>query len=144
MALERITTQRVLEELKAGHTVYVLRVADMTSLTIAEWLTEEFAIEEEAPVRQEAQKIQGGGKTSAKKKLDWGKIKALHDAGWSHAKIADEMGCTVGTVDTGLSKLRKGESNGKEQSGKTNAGPEEADQRSWTGGPELAGHERDR
>ena len=42
-----------------------------------------------------------------RKTLDWGKIQALHDAGWSHAKIADEMGATTGTISSGLSKLRK-------------------------------------
>lgn len=115
MALERITTQRVLDELKAGHTVFVLRETDMTSLTIADWLTSEFAVEVPDEDKQpDAPKAQGGGKTSTKKKLDWGKIQALHNAGWSHAKIADEMGCTVGTVDTGLCRLRKGENNGKE------------------------------
>lgn len=45
--------------------------------------------------------------TPKRKKLDWGKIQALHRAGWSHEKIADEMGTTVKTVATGLSKLRK-------------------------------------
>lgn len=114
MSLERITTQRVLEELKAGNSVFILQEADMTSVTIADWLTKEFAIEvPEEDKQSKAPKTQGG-KTSAKKKLDWGKIQALHNAGWSHVKIADEMGCTVGTVDTGLSRLRKGENNGKE------------------------------
>ena len=81
---------------------------------------------------QKVKILRGGGGKPAKpsgnrKKLDWGKIKALHDAGWSHAKIADEMGCTVATVDTGLSRLRKGgKESGKEQGGKAHAGAEEA------------------
>lgn len=116
MSLERITTQQVLEELKAGRTVFVLHGVDSnTTMTLTDWMTKEFAIEvPEEDKQSKAPKTQGGGKTSAKKKLDWGKIQALHNAGWSHAKIADEMGCTVGTVDTGLSRLRKGESDGKE------------------------------
>lgn len=114
MSLERITTQRVLDELKAGHTVFMLQQVDITGLTIADWLTEDFAIEEDVPADPETLKVQGEGKTSAKKKLDWGKIQALHNAGWSSAKIADEMGCAEGTINTGLSKLRKGENNGKE------------------------------
>lgn len=61
MSLERITTQRVLDELKAGHTVFVLQEADMTSLTIADWLTEEFAIEvPEEDKQSAAPKTQGG------------------------------------------------------------------------------------
>ena len=39
--------------------------------------------------------------------LDVYKRQALHRAGWSHAKIADEMGATVGTIATGLSRIRK-------------------------------------
>lgn len=33
-----------------------------------------------------------------KRKLDTGKMKALRNAGWSYEKIADEMGCSAGTV----------------------------------------------
>ena len=58
MSLERITGQRVVDELKAGHEVYMLLMTDITSLTIADWLTGEFAIEEqpadpESPPRSE-------------------------------------------------------------------------------------------
>lgn len=58
MSLERITGQRVVDELKAGHEVYMLLMTDITSLTIADWLTREFAIEEqpadpESPPRSE-------------------------------------------------------------------------------------------
>lgn len=107
MSLERITGQRVVDELKAGHMVYMLQLADITSLTIADWLTGEFAIEEQ-PADLESPPDPGPEKQPAKrKKLDWGKIQALHRAGWSYEKIADEMGTTVKTVATGLSKLRK-------------------------------------
>lgn len=33
-----------------------------------------------------------------KRKLDTGKMTALRNAGWSYEKIADEMGCSAGTV----------------------------------------------
>ena len=63
-----------------------------------------------------------------RKTLDWGKIQALHRAGWSHAKIADEMGSTVSTIATGLSRLRReAEESGKKQSGEADTGPEKAD-----------------
>ena len=57
------------------------------------------------------QKSRWGGKTSARKKLDWGKIEAQDKAGWSAEQIADEMGATVGTIYVGLSKRRKGAEN---------------------------------
>lgn len=108
MSLERITGQRVVDELKAGHMVYMLQLADITSLTIADWLTGEFAIEEQPADLESPPPDPGPEKQPAKrKKLDWGKIQALHRAGWSYEKIADEMGTTVKTVATGLSKLRK-------------------------------------
>ena len=62
-------------------------------------------------------KRRGGGKTSARKKLDWGKIEALDKAGWSAEQIADEMGATVGTIYVVLSKRRKGAENGKTETG---------------------------
>ena len=62
---------------------------------------------------QNRQKRRGGGKTSARRKLDWGKIEALAKAGWSADQIADEMGTTPGTIYTGLSKRRKGAEDGK-------------------------------
>lgn len=37
-------------------------------------------------------------KKAPKKPLDHGKIIALHKAGWSMAKIADEMNCSQGAV----------------------------------------------
>ena len=33
-----------------------------------------------------------------KRKLDTGKMTALQNAGWSYEKIADEIGCSAGTV----------------------------------------------
>lgn len=37
-------------------------------------------------------------KTTKSGKIDRGKIMALHNAGWSQAKIADEMGCSCPRV----------------------------------------------
>jgi hypothetical protein len=42
----------------------------------------------------------------AKKKIDKGKIMALHNAGWSGKKIADEMGVSQGTVSTYLKEMK--------------------------------------
>ena len=40
------------------------------------------------------------------KKLDVAKIKTLHNAGWSAAKIADELNCAIGTVYLHLKRMR--------------------------------------
>lgn len=38
-------------------------------------------------------------------KLDTGKVMSLHNAGWSNRKIADEMGCSEGTIWNFLKKM---------------------------------------
>ena len=43
-------------------------------------------------------------KETKKQGIDHGKIVALHEAGWSTAKIADEMGTTTVTVRNHLKK----------------------------------------
>lgn len=42
-----------------------------------------------------------------RQRLDYGKIMALHNAGWSNAKIADEMGMTYAAVATAISTYKK-------------------------------------
>lgn len=48
-----------------------------------------------------------------RRRIDYGKIMALHDAGWNNAKIADEMGMSKASVATAISvhkkKMEKGE-----------------------------------
>lgn len=39
-------------------------------------------------------------KKSGRKKIDRGKVLALHRAGWSNKKIADEMACSEASVST--------------------------------------------
>lgn len=46
------------------------------------------------------------GKQTGRKKLDQGKIMALHRAGWSNAQIAEEIGTTKGTIAVTISKLK--------------------------------------
>ena len=52
-------------------------------------------------------------KEKSKKKIDKGKIIALHNAGWSGKKIADEMRCSVGTVYNTIKKYGRSERFGK-------------------------------
>ena len=41
-----------------------------------------------------------------KRPVDWGKAKALRKAGWSLAKIADELGVSVPTVSQHLKEVK--------------------------------------
>ena len=42
--------------------------------------------------------LQGKARGGSKKKLDRGKILALHNAGWTQKAIAEEIGCSEGSV----------------------------------------------
>ena len=113
--LQMITPKEALDLLKEGKQICIIKEYSLEDeLSVMELLTEDLAtvVEQES---SETQKKSGGGITP-KKKLDWGKIKALADAGWSHQQIAEEMGCTAATVATGLSRLRKEAGNGGEKS----------------------------
>ena len=124
--LREITPKEALDLLKEGKQICIIKEYSLEDeLSVMELLTEDLAtvVEQES---SETQKKSGG--ITPKKKLDWGKIKALADAGWSHQQIAEEMGCTVATVATGLSRLRKGADNGKEKTTASDSGREESHQ----------------
>ena len=128
MNLKMINREAALDAIEDGKDVYIIRPVSLDSaVLLRDLLKLEFAIEEptDAP---EPPKEAGGGKTSARKKLDWGKIEALDKAGWSAEQIADEMDATVGTIYVGLSKRRKGAENGKTETGKADTGTEEGNQ----------------
>lgn len=42
-----------------------------------------------------------------RQRIDYGKIMALHNAGWNNSKIADEMGMTYNAVATAISTYKK-------------------------------------
>lgn len=48
-------------------------------------------------IKQKEAELEPAAK-KGKKQIDAGKIRALHKAGWSAKKIADEMRCSVATV----------------------------------------------
>lgn len=66
----------------------------------------------EEPVEEEKQSPHPAEpeKKSGRKKIDRGKVMALHRAGWSNKKIADEMACSEASISIIL----------KEESGKYN------------------------
>lgn len=124
--LRMITPKEALDLLKEGRQICIIKEYSLEDeLSVMELLTEDLAavVEQDAP---EAPKKIGG--IAPKKKLDWGKIKALADAGWPHQKIAEEMGCTAATVATGLSRLRRGAEDGKEKTTTSDTGREEGNQ----------------
>lgn len=47
-------------------------------------------------------------KDRRKLQLDFGKVKALHEAGWSGKAIADEMGVSAPTISKALTKIYEG------------------------------------
>lgn len=111
MNIREINVAEALEQILEGEKkVYILKEMDFNT-PAKEMMCARFVVEEEAAQEPQPENSSGGGKavTPVKKRktLDWGKIQALHKAGWSHAKIADEMGATVGTIATGLSRLRR-------------------------------------
>lgn len=55
----------------------------------------------------EAPETKRGRPSKAKKPFDIGKAKACRDAGWSIAKIADEMGVSPSTVSRELKEAQK-------------------------------------
>ena len=124
--LQMITPKEALDLLKEGKEICIIKEYSLEDeLSVMELLTEELAsvVEQDAP---ETPKNRGG--IAPKKKLDWGKINALADAGWPHQKIAEEMGCTAATVATGLSRLRRGAEDGKEKTTTSDTGREEGNQ----------------
>ena len=123
-----------MQQLRTGGKVYIIHEAD-ASMTVLDLLTQELAIEvtEDTPPN----KPESGG--SSRKKLDWGKIAALHNAGWTNAAIAEEMNASEGTIATGLSKLRR-KADGKKQGTEADAEAEEADHERGTDSQHLAGH----
>lgn len=56
----------------------------------------------EVPVEEEKQSPPPAEleKKSGRKKIDRGKVMALHRAGWTNKKIADEMACSEASVST--------------------------------------------
>ena len=62
---------------------------------------------ETAPAPDQTPTVKTGGPGPATKKFDIGKMQALRIAGWSYAKIADEMGCSQSTVYTRLAELEE-------------------------------------
>ena len=63
----------------------------------------------EPPKEPEPKQTESPKKPTVKRSIDRGKVMALHNAGWSNKKIADEMGCTSPAVWKIIAAETKGE-----------------------------------
>lgn len=105
--------KRVINE----HRVYIMFEIDPQTTIEDLGFADGFLIEEEDPqpeTKPEPKTKPAKPKAESKKKggpagIDHGKLIALHKAGWSIEKIADEMGCTTTTV---RNHIRQEEQNG--------------------------------
>lgn len=65
------------------------------------------SVEEPAPAPATAPAPKPKKKTDGPKlRIDWGKVGALHKAGWDAYKIADEMGASPLTIRQGISSRK--------------------------------------
>lgn len=88
--LKEITLNQAIDACTKERAVYKLTPVTMDD-TIRELTKARFIIEEAAEKPQKTQKEPG-------RKIDHGKIMALHKAKWTPSRIAEEIGCSLQTV----------------------------------------------
>ena len=112
--LKQIALVDAVKRVINGHRVYIMFEIDPQTTIEDLGFADGFLIEEENPQPEAKPEAEHKPKAESKKKggpagIDHGKLIALHKAGWSIEKIADEMGCTTTTV---RSHIRQEEQNG--------------------------------
>lgn len=60
---------------------------------------------EKEPMEEPMEKIEPKNPKPEKPKIDRGKVMALHKAGWTNAKIAEEIGCATSTISMIVNKV---------------------------------------
>lgn len=93
-------TRRLLEACSAILDV-TFREADPEPDPVVGWKL----VKDPQPLQKTAPQPKTETKKGRKKALDTGKLKALRDAGWTVAKIADEMGVSEPTIRNYIHKL---------------------------------------
>ena len=101
--LKQIALVDAVKRVINGHRVYIMFEIDPQTTIEDLGFADGFLIEEEDPQPEAKPEPEHKPKTESKKKggpagIDHGKLIALHKAGWSTAKIADELGCSSQTV----------------------------------------------
>lgn len=117
--LKQIALVDAVKRVINGHRVYIMFEIDPQTTIEDLGFADGFLIEEDPqpePKPEPEPKPKAQPKAESKKKggpagIDHGKLIALHKAGWSIEKIADEMGCTTTTV---RNHIRQEEQNGAE------------------------------
>ena len=98
MKYKQISIKEAADRCRNGEAVYAARCIDgMSFREVAEAM---MLLVMEIPVLETETKPEKVKKTAppTKKTIDRGKVKALHEAGWSNTKIADEMKCSAWSV----------------------------------------------
>lgn len=111
--LKQIALVDAVKRVINGHRVFMMMEIDPHTTIEDLSFSDGFIVIEEDP--QPEPKTKPEPKAEPKKSgpsgIDHGKLIALHKAGWSIEKIADEMGCTTTTV---RNHIRQEEQNGIE------------------------------
>ena len=110
MKYKQVDIKEAADRCRNGEAVYAARCIDgMSFREVAEammLLVMEIPVPETEPKPEKVKK-----QSPPKKTIDRGKVKALHEAGWSNTKIADEMTCSAWSVRMILKELREQEEN---------------------------------
>lgn len=108
MKYKQISIKEAADRCRNGEAVYAARCID--SMSFREVAEAMMLLVMEIPVPETETKPERVEKhPPTKKTIDRGKVKALHEAGWSNAKIADEMKCSAWSVSMILKELREQE-----------------------------------
>ena len=81
--------------------------AESITATKKQELTDEPIPDPEEPEAGGEETPKARNKVGVRLNLDNGKIKALHKAGWSNSKIAEEMGTTDVTIGARIKKMKE-------------------------------------
>ena len=115
--LQEVNLEKAMKKAAAGKEVLILTTCDDGSKQI-ESLSDilegaRFLVEVPAVINEEFEKEFTDAappptpKPGKRKPVDVGKIRALHNAGWPQAKIADEMGVSLVTVNKYVKRMEE-------------------------------------
>ena len=112
MKYKQISIKEAADRCRNGEAVYAARCIDGMSFREVAAATMLLVMESSAPETEP--KPEKAKSSPPKKTIDRGKVKALHEAGWSNAKIADEMKCSAWSVSMILKEFREQEEKQRE------------------------------